>query len=147
MSNIVCADQSQLKLEHISGVFPWDCLGTVSTALWRALPCPATNKMILNCLWCQLYHARWSGIFLFQFHIDPAKMARSHQLYVTHRKTMSSHSGSFKRLLSRECVTVTFLTDLGEEDQSSLICGTGTLPLLDDLFPQCLGLHCYLQRW
>lgn len=147
MSNTICTDQSQLKLEHISGVFPWDCLGTVRTALWRALPCPATNKMILNYLWCQLYHARWSGIFLFRFQINPAKMARSHQLYVTHHETMSLCSGSFEGLLSRERVTVTFLTDLGGEDQSSLTCGTGTLPLLDDLFPQCLGVHRYLQPW
>lgn len=72
-------------------------------------------------------------------------MARSHQLYVTHRKAMSLHSGSFQWLLSRKCVTVASLRDLGGEDQSSLICGTGTLPLPNDSFPRRLGARCYLQ--
>lgn len=71
----------------------------------------------------------------------PAKMARSHQLYVTHSKAMSLRSGSFEWLLSCKCVTVTFVRDLGGEDQSSLICGTGTLQLLND------SVRCYLQPW
>lgn len=38
-----------------------------------------------------------------------------------------------------------FFRDLGGEDQSSLICGTWTLQLQNDLSPQCLGVHCSLQ--
>lgn len=40
-----------------------------------------------------------------------------------------------------------FFERSGGEDQSSLICGTGTLPLLNDSFPRCLGACCYLQPW
>lgn len=132
VKHVVCTDQSHSKLEHISGVFPWGCLGTVRTVLWRALACPETSKKILNYPRCQLHPARWSGIFHCWSQTDPAKMAHSHQLYVTHRKTMSLRSGSFEWLLSGKCVTVTFLRDLGGEDQSSLICGMGTLPLPND---------------
>lgn len=147
VKHVICADQSQSNLEYTAGVFPWGCLGTVSTALWRALPCPATSKKILNYPRCQLHPARWSGIFLFPFQADPAKMACSHQLYVTHRKAMSLRSGSLEWLLSRKCVTVPFLRDLGGEDQSSLICGTGTLSLPNDSLPRRLGARCHLQPW
>lgn len=40
-----------------------------------------------------------------------------------------------------------FFKRSGGEDQSSLICGTGTLPLPNDSFPPCLGVRCYLQPW
>lgn len=147
VKHVVCTDQSHSVLEHISGVFPWGCLGTVRTALWRALPCPATSKNILNYPRCQLHPARWSGIFHCWSQTDPAKMAHSHQLYVIHRKTMSLRSVSFEWLLSGKCVTVAFLRDLGGEDQSSLICGMGTLPLPNDSFPWRLGARCNLQPW
>lgn len=113
VQHVICADLSQLKLERITGVFPWGCLGTAHTALWQALPCSATSKKILNYPRCQLHPARWSGIFLFRFQTDPAKMALSHQLYVTHHKTMSLRSGSFEWLLSRKCATISFLKRSG----------------------------------
>jgi len=147
VKHVICTDQPQSKLEHVAGLFPWGFLGIMHAAVWKALPCPATSKKILNYPRCQLHPARWSGIFVFWFQTDPAKMARSHQLDVTHRKTMSLRSGSFEWLLSCKCVTVAFWRDLGGEDQSSLICGTGTLPLSNDSFPRRLGACCYLQPW
>lgn len=57
------------------------------------------------------------------------------------------HSDGFGWLFSRKCVTLGFFRDLGGEDQSSLICGTWTLQLQNDLSPQCLGVHCYFQPW
>lgn len=133
VKHVFCTDRSQSKLEHIAQVFPWGCLGTSCSALWQALPCPATSKNIFNPR-CQLHPARWSGIFLLWFQTDPAKMALSHQLYVTHCRAVSLRSASFEWLLSHKCDTVTFLRDLWGKDQSSLICETGTLLLLNDLF-------------
>lgn len=107
VKHVFCTDRSQSKLEHIAQVFPWGCLGTSCSALWQALPCPATSKNIFNPR-CQLHPARWSGIFLLWFQTDPAKMALSHQLYVTHCRAVSLRSASFEWLLSHKCDTVTF---------------------------------------
>lgn len=145
VKHVICTDQSQPKLEHVAGVFPWGCLGTSCSTLWQALPCPATSKNSFDYPRCQLHPARWSGIFLLWFQTDPAKMACSHL-----RDPPQSRVLTLSQLwmaLSHKCDSVTFFKRSGREGSIFINWWNRDLAVTERFVLWCLGAHCYLQPW
>lgn len=140
VKHVIWTDQSQSKLEHVVGVFPWGCVGTSCSTLWQALPCPATSKNIFNYPRCQLLPARWSGIFLLCFRLTQQRWHSP--TYVTHHRAVSLHSVSSECLLSHKCDTVTFLKRSGRDGSIFINLWNRDLPFIEWFVLWCLGEHC-----